>query len=385
MKVLSFSYCFPNHAQPTWGVFVQQRLAALAERAELQVAAPVPSFPVVSRLRGWAGPACEQWQGLTVHRPRFFCVPGVFKNQDGRLYARGLRKWLAELIRSWRPDVLDAHFAWPDGVGVSLLAKTFDLPYTVTLRGKIYPCLDVPSQRRQCGEALRGAAAVISVSAPLADVARELGVADDRLYVIPNGVDTKTFYPRDKAAARRELGLPPDGRLIVTVAHLGHRKGNRETIRALADLDGDVSLVLVGGDPEGGRNVEAIKVLAAELGLADRVIMVGRQPYDKVPLYFNAADVSVLASYREGCPNVVLESLASGTPVVATDVGAVPYLLAERIAGRLVPPGRVEPLTAALADALQVHPVAEDIAGLNVVKSWNTVAENVYRVLSLYV
>lgn len=381
MKVLSFSYCFPGPPNPAWGVFVFQRVAALGRLAELQAVAPVPAFPLLGRLRGRPGALRGEWDGLTVHRPRFFCFPGVLKSLDGRLYARGLRRWAEQLCRQWRPDVLDAHFVWPDGVGVSLLASQLGIPYAITLRGQIYPCAE-DRRRAQCIDALGGAAAVISVSRPMADLAGGMGADRKRIAVIPNGVDTRAFRPRDKAAARRELGLGQEGRLIVTVAHLGPRKGSRETVRALAELPSDVRLVLVGGDPDGNRNLRAIRALAARLGLADRVITAGRQPYRRIPLYFNAADVSVLASYREGCPNVVLESLASGTPVVAADVGAVPQLLSSPEAGRIVPPRRVEPLARALAEVLEAPPRPKDVASVNAVKSWDDVAEEVHEVLA---
>ncbi len=381
MRVLSFSYCFPTDVCPTRGVFVAQRLAALGKLADVEVAAPIPTFPLISRLRGGLSPLQGEWRGLRVHRPRFFYFPGTLKLLDGRLYARGLRRWVEGICGRWRPDVLDAHFVWPDGVGVSLLARQLGMPYVITLRGQIYPCVE-DRRREQCVTALRGAAAVISVSDPMADIARELGVPDERIHVIPNGVDIQAFRPRDKTSARRELGLDEDGRLIVTVAHLGPRKGSRETIRAMTELPSDVRLILVGEDGRGCRNTHAIHALATQLGLDDHVIVAGRQPYEKVPLYFNAADVSVLASYREGCPNVVLESLASGTPVVASDVGAVPDLLSSPVAGRVVPPQQVGPLSEALADVLRTPPAPDDVARVSAVKSWDDVAEATHEVLS---
>ena len=267
MRVLSFSYCFPNHAAEGWGVFVYQRLAALAGRLPLEVVSPVPTLPVISRLRGWPGPEQETWQGLTVHRPRFFYLPAVLKSRDGQFYARGIRAWLERQVEKSRPDLLDAHFVWPDGVGVSLLARQLGLPYTITLRGKIYPCLEIPSQRHQCAEALRGAAAVISVDNRMAELAKELGVSPERIHVIPNGVDMELFRLRDRQAARRELGLPATGQLLVSVAHLGERKGHHETIRALAQLPADIKLVLVGGDSASHRGgKQHLEKLAASLG-----------------------------------------------------------------------------------------------------------------------
>jgi len=381
MKILSFSYCFPTQANPNWGVFVCQRLAGVALRATVEMVAPVPTFPLLSRTVGDGAMGSEMCRGLTVHRPTFFYLPGILKSLDARFYARGLRRWLGEYIREWQPDVLDAHFVWPDGVGVSRLAKHFGLSYTITLRGKIYPCLEVPSQRRQCAEALRDAAAVISVDSRMADVARELGTADDRLHVIPNGVDLERFRPGDRMAARRELGLPEQGRLLVSVAHLGVRKGHRESIRALAQLPDDVRLVLVGGDPEKGRNERLLRELATELGLQARVVFVGPQPYDKIPAYYAAADIGLLASYREGCPNVVLESLASGRPVVVTDVGAVPDLITNGLNGRIVRPRDVASLADGLNEVLAREWQPEAVRNSPSVESWDTVAGRVFEVL----
>jgi glycosyltransferase involved in cell wall biosynthesis len=380
MRVLSFSYCFPNCVNPTWGVFIAQRLAALSRREKLQVCSPAPWFPVLSARRGDPGPEKDAWKGLTVHRPRFFYFPGVFKNHDARFYAQGLSRWLREFCHVWHPDVLDAHFVWPDGVGVALLAKELKIPYIITLRGKLYECLPIPSQREQCATALQCASAVISVSGQLAEEARKLGVSDDRLAIIPNGIDLEYFHSRDKRTCRKELGLPDKGRLLVTVAHLGHRKGHHEVIRVLAGLPYDVRLVIVGGSAQGG-TPETLRAVAREVGVEDRLILPGPQPYEKVSIYFGAADASVLASYREGCPNAVLESLACGTPVVATDVGAVRDILPDPEAGRIIPTHKIKPLKEALADVLEHQWDPEEVVRASGVKSWDEVAREVQKVL----
>jgi glycosyltransferase involved in cell wall biosynthesis len=359
---------------------VAQRLAALRRLGELEVVSPAPVFPGARWLRGAPPPLEGEWHGLTVHRPRFLCVPGILKNWDARLYARGLRKWLGARCREQRPDILDSHFIWPDGVGVSLLARELGIPYSITLRGRIYPCLEVPSQKRQCAEALRHAAAVISVDSAMAKIAVELGAAPPRVHVIPNGVDLERFRIRPKAEARAALGLDPAARWLVTVAHLGPRKGHKETIEALARLPGEVRLVLVGADPDGGRNENRLRELARRLGVEGRVVFAGSQPYDRVPLYFCAADCSVLASYREGCPNAVLESLACGTPAVATAVGGVPDMIAPGANGAMVPVREVDPLAAGIRSVLDREWDAAAVRASPCVKSWDGVAEEVMRV-----
>ncbi len=380
MKVLSFSYCFPNKANPNWGVFVYQRLAALGKRQQIRVCAPIPWFPLWTRRRKIHGPVNDSWHALNVQRPYFFYLPGVMKNWDARFYKRGVCKWLQSFIQNWRPDLMDAHFVWPDGVAVAALAKELGIPYTITLRGKLYECLKSPSQTRQCQDALVDASGVICVSRLLAGEAEKLGVPLDRVKIIPNGVNREYFHPRDKLACRKKLGLPEKARLILTVAHLGHRKGHHEMIRALAGLPDDVYLVLVGGAAQGG-TPETIRSVAAKAGVEERLILTGPQPYHSIPLYFNAADVSVLASYREGCPNAVLESLACGTPVVASNVGAVPDILRVPEVGRIVPPKQTESLQHALAAVLKKTWNPEAVVRLSQVKSWDEVADDIQNVL----
>jgi len=376
LRALSFSYCFPHRHAPTWGIFVYQRLVALSGLLDLEVCSPAPWFPFFSLVRPGPGPVKEIWEGLIVHRPRFFLVPGVLKDFDARLYAWGMANWLEKRVCTQRPDVLDAHFVWPDGVGVSLLARKVGLPYTITLRGKLYECAKFPKQLKQCAEALSGAAAVIAVSTGLAEEAARLGADKRGVYYIPNGVDKRLFHPRNTRECRRKVGLPEEERLLVTIAHLGHRKGHHEVIRALGGLPADVCLVLVGGSAQGG-TPRSILAVAREAGVENRIILVGPQPHERIPLYLCAADVAVLASYREGCPNMVLESLACGTPVVATRVGAVPDILPVPDCGRIVPPREVSPLRQALLEVLESDWAQEEVERKSGVKSWDEVAQEV--------
>ncbi|MGD9826222.1 glycosyltransferase [Desulfobacter sp.] len=376
MKILSFSYCFPNETNPNWGIFVFQRIKALSKFADLQVCSPVPWFPFLAPGKKIVHGI---WKGLEVSRPRFFYTPKILKNNDARFYARGILPWVKKLCRTWQPDILDAHFVWPDGVGVSLIARDIGIPYVITLRGKLFECMKEPSQVRQCAEALKDASAVISVSSGLAEAAIKLGADLARISVIPNGVDAENFNIKDKSACRKSLGLPEDKKILVTVAHLGHRKGHHEVIRALSGLSEDVCLVLVGGPAQGG-NHETIMAEAEKSGVARQIILAGPQPYDQVARYFSAADASVLASYREGCPNAVLESLACGTPVVATDVGAVRDILPVPGAGCIVPRKQIEPLKEGIKTVLSTKWEPESVLEASKVRSWEQVAIEVESV-----
>lgn len=387
MNVLSFSYCFPSSLRPTWGVFVLQRLAALAKQVDLEVASPVPVFPLWNRLRGGLPAPVEEHGGLTVHYPRWFYVPGVLKTLDGRLYARGIRRWFDARCRADRPDLLDAHFVWPDGVAVSHLARRAGLPYVVTLRGGVNVYLKKPRIRPQCLEALRGADAIISLSDSMVRACQNLGVTSPTYHVVHNGVNRDLFFCADKHEARQRLDLPEGLPLVLCVAYFEKRKGILELVQAIAQQDERVRLVLVGSPaPDEPDYYADVRRMIARLDLTGRVLLAGHQPHGRIPSYFQAADLTVLASYWEGCPNAVVESLGCGTPVVATPVGAVPEIIRPGVNGEIVrvrdPDSLAKGITRALArewDPEQISRTVDswDEVAARVLAVWNRVLESV--------
>ncbi|MDY0360336.1 MAG: glycosyltransferase [Desulforegulaceae bacterium] len=372
MKILSFSYCFPNEFNKNWGIFVYNRLNAMSKYEDLKVCSPVPFFPLIKPENHLRNKNKQEFKSLEVYRPGFFYIPKFFKNSDASMYSRGIKKWFFNLMDQWKPDILDAHFIWPDGVGIASLAKEAGIPYSITLRGKIYECLKVESQKKQCEKALKEASSVISVSGLMAKEALKLGADEKKVKIIPNGVDKNFFCIMDKGECRKKLGLPINKRILVTIAHLGHRKGHFEVIKALKELPEDIILVLVGGEAQGG-TIDSIKKAARENNVLERVIVKGSRPYEEIPFYFGAADASVLASYREGCPNAVLESLSCGTPVVATNVGAVPDILPPE-AGEIVELFSHEELKNALLNVLNKSWNKEEVVVSSGIKSWDEVA-----------
>jgi glycosyltransferase involved in cell wall biosynthesis len=332
---------FPNARQPTHGVFVLQRLQALARHgAEVRVLAPVPYVPPgpvparYAELR--AIPRADQIGGLPVRYPRYPMIPKISMNVQAWAYARGITGAVRQAIRTWQPDLLDAHYLYPDACAVGRIARRFGIPYVCSARGSDVKLLaHFPLVRRQIRTALRGAAAVIAVSQDLADEMRSLGLTDGPIHVIPNGVDRALFYPRPRVDARRELGLPDNGPLVVCVAHLVGEHGHAMLLRGVAHEDAprDLHLYLVGGGTERAR----IEALVRSLGLEKRVHLLGPVEHKRVPAWYCAADASALISEREGCPNVVLESLACGTPCLGSDLPEMHEVIASPRQGTLVP------------------------------------------------
>lgn len=355
MRVLVLSSTFPSVNQPTRGVFIRERIRRLAERCEVVVAAPVPWFPMnrwIRRERATV-PFVEQQGGLTVYHPRFLSLPRYGKWLDGMLYFLSLIRFVAHLRRDFPFEVIDAHFAFPDGLAATLLARHFGCPVVITLRGSIVRLSGYRLHRPQLGWVLRHANRVTAVSDSLKGVAVGLGVPADRVRVIPNGVDPTVFSPMDRRDARRLCGLPERATVLLTVAGLYEGKGQHAVIDVLPSLVArhPEALYVIVGNPRPGETYERrLQGAIRKLGLDRHVLFGGPRPQAELGRWFSAADVSVLATQSEGWPNVLLESLACGTPVVATKVGGASEIVRDGEDGFLVPYGDA----AALRDALLV-------------------------------
>lgn len=348
---------FPNPVQPVHAVFVYRRVCHVAVRCDVRVLSPVPWFPFVTRVfrryRQRIGiPSQAMIGGLHVRYPRFLSIPAILKPLDPVFLFLSVWWTARRMRREFDFDVLDAQLGWPDGYGAMLLARLLGKPLTVTLRGHdINEFPRFPMRRRQIVSMLKGADRVISVAEALRREAIALGGREDKIETVSNGVLADLFLPRPRGEARTALNLDPACRLIVSVGHLIERKGHHLVIESLARLVAagrtDVHLAIVGGPGEEGDYQAAIEGVRDRLGLQARVILAGARSNDELPLWYNAADVSCLASSKEGWANVLLESLACGTPVVATNVWGTPEVVSDPAYGVLV-----ERAPSALADGL---------------------------------
>jgi glycosyltransferase involved in cell wall biosynthesis len=268
------------------------------------------------------------------------------------MYA-ALRKFMAMILQTrFNFDLIDAHYFYPDGVAAALLGRSLGKPVVITARGTdVNLIADFRLPRRWIRWAAARAAGIVTVSEALRERLLELGLRGSSIEVLRNGVDLELFAPQDRAAARRELGIAEVGSVVASVGWLIPRKGHDLAIRAVARLS-KTMLLIVGEGPEEA----ALRRLAEQIGVAGRVRFVGSVPQERLPAAYNAADVLVLASSREGFPNVLLEALACGTPVVATAVWGTPEIVASPAAGRLVQARSAGALSAALHDVLAEPP-----------------------------
>jgi len=373
IPVLTVASLYPNAAMPTFAPFVEQRVRRLVQAgvSRTRVIAPVPWAPPLSGLpERWARwsrvPRRERWNGLDVTHPRYLHLPRFGTALQPRSMAVALLREAERLWRSgFRFRLVDAHYAYPDGVAALALARRFRVPLVVTARGTDLNLLpEHPAARVLLRRLAREADALVAVSRALAGVWLELGAPEERVHVVENGVDLKLFQPMDREAARRRLGVR--GPLLLTVGELSERKGVDVAVRALAHLPG-WHLALVGEGPLRRR----LEDLACALGLTGRLVFAGCRPQEELPLWYAACDVFLLASRREGLPNVVLEALACGRPVVAARVWGVPEVVRACVAGRLVEGHEPEAYAAAVralaADPPDPWQVRATVAG----RSWD--------------
>lgn len=356
MKLLIVTNLFPNAVEPGRGVFNQQQFASLPRGWSLTVVAPLPWTPILAWLpqpaawRRLAGiPSQETIGGLTVHHPRYLVVPKAGRWLSGRTFFSGVWPLLKRLHEANRFDAILATWAYPDVCGTALAASRLGLPLVAKVHGSDVHIAERSGWR---GRAIRKAMArcveVVSVSAALKGTLMSFGVPEAKIRVIPNGVDTDRFHPMDRREARMQLSLPLEGRRVVFVGNLVPVKGLPVLLQAMTELPADVTLSLVG---DGTQRAE-LDALIKRLGLVGRATLVGRVPHAAIPLWLNAADLFCLPSVSEGCPNVVIEALACGRPIVASRVGGIPELLQDERCGLLVAPNDPAALAAALRRGL---------------------------------
>lgn len=383
MRVLVFTTSYPSMRAPFNGVFVRAHAREMVRRGH-EVVVSVPHVFAED-------PAVESEPGVEVRRVGYGSDGRLLSDRSGvpvAMVARLLIAWRREALQiaeECRPDVVHAHWAIPSGLPARAAARRVGAPVVVTVHRAD---AEIASRRRStAGRLMRGvvgaADTVIAVSEVLAEqLAAEFGVPDERLEVLPMGVDTAVFAPGSRHAARGRLDLDDDVPIVLGVGALIGRKRFSDVVQAWRVVHGarPEALLLLAGDGPERRSLEQ---RAIQLGVASSVRFLGAVANEELPTLMQAADALVLASESEGLPVVLMEAAAVGTPSVATNVGGSAEAVRMHPLGRLVEVADVEGLGEALAAVLAAEqPDARD----SVVPEGSryTIAGAVGRIEALY-
>ncbi|MEM9013883.1 MAG: glycosyltransferase family 4 protein [Pseudomonadota bacterium] len=381
-KILVLTTLYPNAASTNHGVFVENRLRAYRDKyhCDVRCVAPVPWFPFENDSFGKyadyaRAPKSENRYDIPIIHPRFLAIPQLAMYTSPLFLFRAFQNAYSEFLKAgWEPDLLDAHYLYPDGVAATKLALETGKPIVLTARGSdatLLPNYAVP--RRLIEKALTKANKVVCVANALRPPLAEMGADEKKLLTLRNGVDLQQFSAGDREVARAELGVAGD--VVISVGHLIKRKGHDLVIAALKEFNG-LTLLIVGDGPDD----KALKKQVSACGLTDRVRFLGSVPHEQMAPIYQAADALVLASSREGWPNILLEALACGTPVIATDVGGSGEVINSPEAGLLVKERNSQSIASAIKSLLQNKPDRALTRAFAERYAWDETADAMHRV-----
>jgi teichuronic acid biosynthesis glycosyltransferase TuaC len=414
MSIVSTTMCYPSPAAPTQGIFVWRRLREIHRQMPIRVVAPELWFPFFRGSGGRAPEGTGAPDEPPVWRPRMFYFPGILKRLDGLFFARAFQRGLERATRGEPATLIDAHFEWPDGVGAWRVARRLGVPFICTLRGKLVSQIEYASKRRQIREMLLGADALIAVSRALANLACDVAGRELAVRVIPNGVDGGVFRKFEAGEGRERILGPAGGaargrasgpangaacalngwcreaKHVISVGHLQALKGFDRLVEVWPEVrrrSGDVRLALVGGgagEPGYERQLRQ-QIESTGLGTTGKdrgaVTLAGRLAPEQVAAMLNAADLFVLASQSEGWCNAIVEALACGCPVVATDVGGNGEIVNDPALGRLVASGDRAALAEGICRALEQRWDRGRIAATGGRRDWQQTARECVDVM----
>ena len=379
LRVLSLSTLFPSPQRASFGKFVEYQMKAVAARGDVDLVMinplGIPPWPLSQRepYRSLAAnPAVSGLDGFTVHHPRFRLIPRIGADSNPARIARAVMPLVRQLHAEQPFDLIDAQFFFPDGPAAALIAAELGLPLSIKARGgDILYWGERPRALAQMLSAADQAAGMLAVSAALKHDMAALGMSEEKITVHYTGLDHSRFLPRPRTEARAKiaalpaLAIPADGPLLVATGALIAIKGQRLAIAALQELPG-ARLALAGV----GADEAALRGLAADLGLTERVHFLGQVSHDLLPLLFSAADAAVLPSEREGLANAWVEALACGTPLVIPAIGGALEVVRDASAGRIA--ARDPAAIAAAVRELLANPPSQAAAAANTARfNWD--------------
>jgi glycosyltransferase involved in cell wall biosynthesis len=354
LKVLVISDWYPNNFNPINGIFVHNQLSRLVDcGVDITVVSPVPwssrFFSLMKRKweRYLKIDKKAEIDGIRVEYPRYLRPPGLwFYPYSGITCFLGIKKTVKNIYQRSPFDLIYTNALIPSGYAGCLLARKLNLPSVCYIGESDLGYLNfskLSSERMRY--VILNSSGLISVSKHERDRIREIAHPRKPIEVIYRGTNTNVFKPLNtNLELKRKLLLPDDSPVVTFVGHLIRRKGIHDLLNAFSLVTVKLPkahLLIVGDGPERD-NLEA---LSSRMGIRKRVIFAGLVRNEEIPSYYSITDVMAFPSYAEGLPNAVVEAIACGVPVVATNVGGIPEIITPSINGFLVEVGDIKNLS----------------------------------------
>ena len=376
LRIAVISRYFPSSGEPWQGRSAYQTIRALNSQADVHVFYPNSAYPTFLRPRTRLFRALDpnySPAGVSVSYHDYPALPLLSRPFNGAMAARALLPH----VRAFRPDLIFSIFLYPDSYAALQIAKKLRVPLVAMGIGSDIHSIGDRLSAMYTRKVLEQADFLVTVSEDLRQKALAMGAKPERSRSVVNGCDLSIFHVRDRAEARRQLNLDPDAEIVLYIGRMDLRKGLRELVEASAKLHAtrpNLQVYMVGEGPDRPQITQAID----SAGAAAYIHALPPCQPDDVAVWMAASDLVTLPSYMEGCPNVVLEALACGRPVVATRVGGIPEIMSDAC-GRLIPPRDAKALEQALNAALSTEWDAASISA-HWSRSWNSVAQELLSI-----
>lgn len=381
-KSLIFTNVFPNGIEGNKGLRMKiESDGLLVKGFDIKIIAPIPwvvfFHSYTTKFLRSKVKLTEIVGEIEIFRPRYLTIPKIGSQFSGVLYFLSLLILVLKIRRNFKFELIVAYWTYPDGYAASIFAKMFKVPLIIRPRGSDINV--IPNNKRLkpfVVLALQSADRIIAVSGALKRKIQELGILEQKILVITSGIDQNRFFVTDKNEARNSLGITNDKKIILFVGNFVMVKGLDNLLRAISIVktlhDGNFLLYLLGSGPL--RN--SLCCMIKQLGISDCVKIEGEVPNCNLNLWMSASDLFCLPSRNEGWPNVLMEVLACGVPVIATRVGGIPEIINDEKLGILVEPDNPESLAQAIRQGLSRNWNRESLVARVKNQTWSKIVND---------
>jgi len=380
MKILVLTDLFPKPQNPNHGIFIYQWAFHLAKMCNLtvyQVIFQETNKPI-------AKDGLARFREIYQQSQPFAWIQRIKTlSRFDRIWLRSLQFYrqvesdLAQSVGEF--DVIIGQMGCPGGFAAVRLAKKFGKKSVVGLRGSdVNLYFSIPILKRFIRWTINHADRLVTVSEAMKAELIRRGYSASKTDVVYNGIDESLFYPLDLAESRKRLHLPQNKKILLFVGSLTiTSKGIDLLLDAVQEItESNLMVYLIGT----GEEKPQIEALIHQKQLSDKIILHEPVPHAKLNDWFNAADLLVLPSRREGVPNVILEAMATGTPVVASNVGGIPEIVIPEISGLLHQPGSESDLREKITQALNHTWDKKIISQSSRRYSWTTNSQQYFQI-----